>query len=90
MEYEEAQTYLNKKRDSMLATDQTISKLLVERDQISKNIADNDIELKKLEHKILRFHQEKNNSIKFLEHLQEKYSWIENEKQFYIFNNFYF
>jgi len=64
-----------------LACDNTITNVLSERDTASKELTDTDIELKKLEHKIQRYHKEKKDAAKFVEHLEEKYPWIQSEKQ---------
>jgi len=66
-----------------MATDKTISNLLAKRDELSQQLIDCDIEIKKIEHKIERFHKDKKDASKFVEHLEKKYSWIATEKQFF-------
>lgn len=80
-EYETVQGELDRKKESLLATDKHISKLMSERDKLSKQSTDTDIELKKIEHKIQRHHQEKENAQRVVRHLEEKYTWINAEKQ---------
>lgn len=70
------------KKESLLACDKNISELIEQRDKQSKELTDIDIESKKLEHKILRFHKDKKDAQKFVEHLEEKHAWIQNQKQY--------
>lgn len=55
--------------------------MISDRDAMAKEITDNDIEIKKIEHKIARFHKDKKDAAKFAAHLEEKYPWISSEKQ---------
>ena len=87
-EYEESQKELESKKESLLACDKNISELIEQRDKQSKELTDIDIESKKLEHKILRFHKDKKDAQKFVEHLEEKHPWIQNQKQYVHDNNF--
>ena len=81
LKYNALKTKLDQKRENMLATDKTISKLNAERDELSQQHTDSEIESKKLEHKIERFHKDKKDASKFVEHLEKKYTWIKTEKQ---------
>lgn len=66
----------------MLACDRTVAKLLAERDELQQQLTDADVEIKKIDHKIERFHKDKKDASKFVEHLEKKYSWITNERQY--------
>jgi structural maintenance of chromosome 2 len=75
------------KRNKALATDKTISDLVTQRDRHSKEITDNEIEIKKLDHKIGRFHKDKKDASHVLKQLEEKYNWIASEKQYHDHSN---
>ena len=40
--------------------------------------------MKRIEGKIVRYHKEKKDAAKFVEHLEQKYTWIATEKQYVI------
>jgi septal ring factor EnvC (AmiA/AmiB activator) len=65
----------------LLATDKSISKLTQEREKIQKQLLDNDVELKNIEHKVTRYHKDRKDAAKFVEHLEAKHTWIKSEKQ---------
>ena len=66
----------------MLACDKEIAHIKEEKDRLSKELTDIDIDLKKIDHKIQRYHKDKKDAAKFVEHLEEKYPWIATEKQY--------
>lgn len=85
--YDAAQLELDKKKESLLACDKTISKLLNEKDKISKQISEHGLEIQKIEHKIQRHHKDKEDAQNFVIHLENKYSWIAAEKQYVLRTN---
>ncbi len=80
-EYESAQEILEAKRNALMEDDQSISKLKAEMDEISQQLTDTNVESKKIEHKISRYHKDKKDAAKFVEHLESKHPWIKSEKQ---------
>jgi len=79
-EYEIAKADLDKKRDKMMQTDKTVSHLIVKREALSKEASDVDVDNKKLEHKIQRFHKDQKEASKFVETMENKHQWISIEK----------
>eukprot|EP01114_Cavostelium_apophysatum_P019873 TRINITY_DN6515_c0_g1_i1.p1 TRINITY_DN6515_c0_g1~~TRINITY_DN6515_c0_g1_i1.p1 ORF type:complete len:1177 (+),score=479.47 TRINITY_DN6515_c0_g1_i1:127-3657(+) len=82
-EFDDAEAELQKKRENVLATDKTINNLITDRDRVQKEMTDNDIEIKKIEHKLSRYHKDQKDAAKFVEHLEEKHPWVSNEKQYF-------
>jgi structural maintenance of chromosome 2 len=81
--FEEASNELETKRQNLAACDKSIADLIAKRDSHSKELTDNDIEMKKIEHKLLRYHKDKKDAGKFIEHLESKHPWIASEKQYF-------
>jgi chromosome segregation ATPase len=80
-EYETAHAELTKRKEKLLACDKSIADLMAERDKLTRELTDNEVERKKLEHKIFRYHKDKKDAAKFVEHLEQKYVWLATEKQ---------
>ncbi len=64
-----------------MACDKRISELLSRKDNLSKEMTDNDLEIKKIEHKLQRYHKDQKEAAKFVEHLEQRYPWVATEKQ---------
>jgi len=82
-EYDTVQFELDQKKKDLLACDFSLSQLSTEKERVSREISDISIELKRIEHKLETIHKEKKDAVKLVEHLEQKYPWIANEKQYF-------
>jgi len=80
-EYQEEKEVLDAKRQRFVECDSTISKLVAEREATTKSISEKQLQMKKLEYKITRFHKDKKDASNYVEHMRKKHAWINHEKQ---------
>lgn len=81
--YEAAKVKLQSKQDSLLSADNKIGELMREKEEVSQAHINTDVELKKLAHQVKRFHKDKAEALKYVEHMEQKHSFISAEKQFF-------
>ena len=81
--YEAAKRKLESKQESLLSADNKIGELMREKEEVSQAHINIDVEMKKLAHQIKRFHKDKAEAQKYVEHMEQKHSFISNEKQFF-------
>ncbi len=82
-EYEQLKKHADKKRGKFLQCDKTIGELMMQRDKQTTLIADHDVQIKTLEHRISSHHGKKKGAEKRYKQLLESHAWIANEKQFF-------
>jgi structural maintenance of chromosome 2 len=76
----EANAALEKKRESLAATDKSIAELQQQRERHSKDLVELDVEAKKLEHKMTRFAKDRDEAQAFIASIESKYSWVPGAK----------
>jgi structural maintenance of chromosome 2 len=82
-EYEQLKRHADKKRGKYLQCDKTIGELMVQRDKQTTLLADHEVQIKTLEHRITSHHGKKKAAEKRYKQLLDAHSWIANEKQFF-------
>jgi len=80
-EYEDAKSELDQKRENLTACDKSISGLSAERTNLIQKQENIDIDLKKVDHRITRFHKDQKEFSNTVKLLQQKHTWIETEKK---------
>jgi structural maintenance of chromosome 2 len=82
-QHDQRKADLDSRRHRLQEQSSAIQKLVKEREASSAKIAENDLKIKKIEHKIARQTKEREDAEKFVQNLEVKYSWIEAEKAFF-------
>lgn len=83
--FKAAELQLETKRKTLAACDKSISDLIAKRDTISKEETDIDIQMKKIEGKLLRFHKDKKDAAQYIVNMEHKYNWIATDKQYVVY-----
>mmetsp|Transcript_15898 Transcript_15898/g.31167 ORF Transcript_15898/g.31167 Transcript_15898/m.31167 type:complete len:1174 (+) Transcript_15898:40-3561(+) len=81
--YDAANAKLTAEKERLAAHEKEISGLEKMKNKLKKRIADNQIEIKKITHKIARMSADKSDAVKRVEAMLKKYSWIKSEKKFF-------
>eukprot|EP00743_Colponemidia_sp_Colp-15_P003700 GILK01003992.1.p1 GENE.GILK01003992.1~~GILK01003992.1.p1 ORF type:complete len:1230 (+),score=358.28 GILK01003992.1:523-3690(+) len=82
-EYGRANKDLESRRKVLMATDKTLSSLSKQREALARDAENIELELKRLEHKIQRFHKDQRDAATYVEKMQQNHPWISTEKQFF-------
>ncbi|CAM9698542.1 unnamed protein product [Chrysoparadoxa australica] len=82
-DYNEAKAAMDAKKLEIVVADSELKALRKERDTVAKKAEKAALELKKLQHKLQRFMKDSADSSKHLSQMLKKYTWIENEKQYF-------
>lgn len=81
-EYEKEKKNFDKKKEKIAECDHSIAEAIKERERLEKELTENDIETKKLKHRITGSTDEKKRNQMKVETLLKAHPWIQREKQY--------
>lgn len=81
--YDQAKDQLDEEKKRLALQDSKIAQLEKKKTSLAKKIADKQLEIKKISHKISRLQSDKSEAVKRVQTMLKKYSWISGERQFF-------